>query len=228
MNHRLAIPAVLAVLAAGEQALGQVMRQKISGSGLQQTDQFGISVAISGDWAVVGANGADDLAPTSGAAYVYSRTTSGWVEQQRLKAGDPTNGAQFGASVAIDGITMAIGTPYADYQGIQDVLSPHGIETAVEYRDRHQPEQHPVGDDSAVIHVAYSSLPALRGAPAVPLASGLTRHGWPPLVDGREAAAGALRRHALPPARPPLAAESRGKRGVLHAVDHVTQLVVGV
>ena len=121
MNHRFTTSTVLALLAASGPAIGQVMRQRVIGSGLQQTDQFGISVAISGDWAVVGANGADDLAPTSGAAYVYSRTTSGWVEQQRLKAGDPTNGAQFGASVAIDGNTIAIGAPYADHQGILDV-----------------------------------------------------------------------------------------------------------
>ncbi len=121
MNHRLAILAVLAVLAAGEHALGQVMRQKIEGSGLQQTDQFGISTGISGDWAVVGADGADDLAPTSGAAYVFARTSSGWVEQQRLKAGDPTDSAGFGHSVAIEGSTIAIGAPGATYQGMQNV-----------------------------------------------------------------------------------------------------------
>src|SRR5689334_17023938 len=121
MKHRLAIPALLTVLAGGERALGQVMRQKVVGSGLQQNDMFGIATAVSGDWAVVGAEGAEDLAPNSGAVYVFARTVSGWVEQQRLKAGDPTDSAGFGHAVAIEGSTIAIGAPGAIYQGMQNV-----------------------------------------------------------------------------------------------------------
>lgn len=91
------------------------------------SDDFGRSVAISGNTIVVGAyhedsaqdfvsngptGGYDDPLYTSGAAYVFVRSGTTWTEQAYLKASN--NRADyypryFGMSVAIDGDTIVVG-----------------------------------------------------------------------------------------------------------------------
>jgi autotransporter-associated beta strand protein/surface protein len=89
-------------------------------------DQLGYSVAVSGDTAVVGApfedstatgvngNGANDLAPSSGAAYVFVRSGGTWTQQAYLKASQVSNGDNFGGSVAVSGDTVVVGAPSED------------------------------------------------------------------------------------------------------------------
>jgi hypothetical protein len=87
-------------------------------------DNFGYSVAISGDTIAVGArkedasqttviNGAsasaDNSASQSGAAYVFVRSGSSWSAQAYLKAPNAEAGDEFGTSVAISGSTVAVG-----------------------------------------------------------------------------------------------------------------------
>jgi hypothetical protein len=74
-----------------------------------QWGQVGRVVAISGDTAVAGANGA---------AYVYVRQDEGWMFQQKLVASDighgpdtSVNWSAFGAAVALDGKDLAVGAP---------------------------------------------------------------------------------------------------------------------
>ncbi|HUU94503.1 MAG TPA: FG-GAP repeat protein [Phycisphaerae bacterium] len=64
-------------------------------------DNFGISVAVSGGVAVVGAYGDDDLGADSGSAYVFRHAGSMWVQEARLLAVDGTSGDDFGISVAV-------------------------------------------------------------------------------------------------------------------------------
>ncbi len=68
--------------------------------------QFGLSVAVSGDTAVVGAFGAGSQA---GAAYVFTRVGTKWTEQQILKASNTAAGSLFGYSVAVSGETVVVG-----------------------------------------------------------------------------------------------------------------------
>jgi len=63
-------------------------------------DQFGFSVSISNDTAVIGAPGAG-----SGSAYVFMRSGSLWSEQQKLDPYGTSSGDLFGWSVAISGDT---------------------------------------------------------------------------------------------------------------------------
>ncbi len=72
-------------------------------------DDFGISVAVSGDTVVVGAYGAADAGPDSGSAYVFVRSGGSWTEQDRLTASDATAGDHFGNSVAVSGDTVVVG-----------------------------------------------------------------------------------------------------------------------
>jgi hypothetical protein len=74
--------------------------------------RFGISVALAGDGevAVVGAPHADQ---NGGAAWIFTRSDSGWASQAELVAPDPEGKYRFGRSVAIsaDGNTVLVGAP---------------------------------------------------------------------------------------------------------------------
>jgi hypothetical protein len=93
---------------------------KASNSGIN--DHFGVSVAISGDTIVVGAEreasgatGVDgdqdnDDAPGAGAVYVFVRDEGGvWSQQAYLKASNTGENDRFGYSVAISGDTLVSG-----------------------------------------------------------------------------------------------------------------------
>jgi len=83
-------------------------QQKLTASDAAAGNNFGFSVAVSGDTAVVGANGEDDPS-NSGSAYVYIRSGTTWSEQQKLMASDAAAGDQFGRPVAVSGDTVVVG-----------------------------------------------------------------------------------------------------------------------
>jgi MYXO-CTERM domain-containing protein len=72
-------------------------------------DFFGYAVAVSGDTAVLGARGDDDLGSSSGSAYVFTRSGVTWSQQQKLLSGDGLASDQFGFAVAIAGDTVVVG-----------------------------------------------------------------------------------------------------------------------
>jgi hypothetical protein len=93
-------------------------------------DQFGVSVAVSGDTVVVGAwgedsnatgvngNQGDNSAEFAGAAYVFVRNGASWTQQAYLKASHTRpldaffNNAGFGNAVAVSGDIVVVGAPY--------------------------------------------------------------------------------------------------------------------
>lgn len=89
-------------------------------------DEFGYSVAISGDTIVVGAsledsdatgvngNQTNDNAEYAGAVYVFVRTGTNWLQQAYLKASNTGAGDAFGESVALDGDTLIVGASAED------------------------------------------------------------------------------------------------------------------
>ncbi|MCB9854658.1 MAG: thrombospondin type 3 repeat-containing protein [Phycisphaerales bacterium] len=89
-------------------------------------DQFGRSMAASGDAVVVGAPSEDSTAAgingdqannagnAQGAAYVFVRSGSIWTQEAYLKASNPQVGATFGISVDISDNTLVVG---ADREG---------------------------------------------------------------------------------------------------------------
>jgi hypothetical protein len=91
-----------------DDAIGQSRR--LNGSDSTVSDQFGSSIAISGDTAVIGAFGDDIGANTSqGSVYVFVRSGTVWTEQAKLIASDGATSDDFGASVAISDNTVAVG-----------------------------------------------------------------------------------------------------------------------
>ncbi|MEQ1642439.1 MAG: hypothetical protein ABL959_03210 [Pyrinomonadaceae bacterium] len=81
-------------------------QQKLAAADGSADDQFGISVGVSGDTAIVGSFGANS---SRGAAYVFTQNGTSWTQQQKFTASDGAAGDQFGWSVAIDGETVIIG-----------------------------------------------------------------------------------------------------------------------
>src|SRR5262249_10099881 len=74
-------------------------------------DFFGGSVAISGDTVVVGAVFANVNETTSGPAYIFVHDGTTWVHQTKLTAMHNQAFGSFGASVAIDGNRVVVGSP---------------------------------------------------------------------------------------------------------------------
>lgn len=73
---------------------------------------YGSAVAIDGDTIVVGAPD-EDTPDTAGAAYVFVKTSSGWVDQGMLTVPGLAVGATFGFAVAVSGDTIVVGAPMA-------------------------------------------------------------------------------------------------------------------
>jgi hypothetical protein len=81
-------------------------------------DNFGQSVAIDGTRIVVGANGAtigDQGA--QGAAYIFDRDGSAWVQQQKIWSDDGDTVDNFGNAVAMRGSTLFVGALQAMADG---------------------------------------------------------------------------------------------------------------
>jgi hypothetical protein len=95
----------------------------------EKYDNFGVSVAVSGDTVAVGAyaeysnqttitNGVtaslDNSASDAGAVYIFRRTGATWAQEAYLKAPNAEASDLFGYSVAVSGDTVAVGAYYED------------------------------------------------------------------------------------------------------------------
>jgi len=87
--------------------------QKLVASDGAGGDDFGSSVAMSGTTAFIGAPYAAGANSQQGAAYIFTSTDGLWSEQQRIVADDGQSFDDFGAALAFDGTTAAIGANYA-------------------------------------------------------------------------------------------------------------------
>jgi hypothetical protein len=101
------------------------LKAAVSGPG----DEFGYSIALSGDGLAVGARFEDSIAtivngnqndnsvPNAGAVYVFRRSGTTWAQEAYLKSAKQSgSGAedQFGFSLAMDGDVVVVGAPFED------------------------------------------------------------------------------------------------------------------
>ena len=94
--------------------------KKLLASATQADNQFGGSVAVSGDTAIVGAQGDDAGGLFAGAAYVFQRDQGGadnWGEVKKLLASDAGGEDGFGRMVAVSGDTAVVGAVGDDTEG---------------------------------------------------------------------------------------------------------------
>ena len=81
----------------------------IAGDGMA-SDRFGVSVALSGDSALIGATGVDGaMTSDQGAAYVFVRSGTVWSQQAKLAASDAAANDELGLSVALEANTAVVG-----------------------------------------------------------------------------------------------------------------------
>ncbi|MBN8429045.1 MAG: hypothetical protein J0L65_16440, partial [Xanthomonadales bacterium] len=149
----------------------------VAGDG-EAGDRFGISVALDGDTALVGAHSTGALNINPGSAYVFTRGGTTWLQQAKLLAGDGVELDLFGTSVDLDGDTALVGAHGYDvgvnsYQGSAYVFTRRGTTWA-------QAATLTAATGAAADHfgtsVALSSTMALVGAPTV---DGLPPYGNP-------------------------------------------------
>ncbi|MHB0755979.1 immunoglobulin-like domain-containing protein [Polaribacter sp. M15] len=86
-------------------------------------DSFGISVAIDGNLAVIGANGQG----TGGSAYVFEFDGANWIQKTDLDALDAASGDSFGKSVAIYGNKIIVGANGKGSSGAAYIFANDGI-----------------------------------------------------------------------------------------------------
>ena len=119
---RTLVPAMAVLLAAtvvfpsAAWALTAKEAQKLLASDGAAGDEFGWSVSLSGDTALIGARFDDnEKGASAGAAYVFTRDGAGdWMPQDKLVAFDGMDGDQFGVSVSLSGDTALVGAPFDD------------------------------------------------------------------------------------------------------------------
>ena len=89
---------------------------KIRASDAGSNDSFGGKAAISGNYAIVGAEYNDAGGSNSGAAYIFKKSDSDetWSQQIKLVASDPAVNDRFGSSVSISGNYAIVGAKWDD------------------------------------------------------------------------------------------------------------------
>jgi hypothetical protein len=96
------------------------MISKLSASDRTYDDYFGTDVAISGNWAIVGASGESQniseggAINNAGAAYFFCFNGSEWIETQKVLATHRGENYYFGRNVDICGNYAIVGSHYED------------------------------------------------------------------------------------------------------------------
>lgn len=96
-------------VSASLSGIGTPSESKLTASDGAVYDNFGLSVSISGDYAIIGAYQDDDSGSNSGAAYVFERAGNDWIQRAKLTAGDAAAGKNFGYSVSMSGDYAIVG-----------------------------------------------------------------------------------------------------------------------
>ena len=93
---------------------GELLHKFIAPDGASG-DEFGYSVALNGNYALIGSYQDDDRGSNSGSAYLFNITTGDLL--YKFKAADGASNDNFGFSVALDGNHALIGSLYDDDNG---------------------------------------------------------------------------------------------------------------
>ena len=90
------------------------LQQKLLPGNFTNSGQFGYSVALDGDTALVGA----PFTSEGGTVFSFIRNGNVWTNQTQLVPGDRTNGDNFGSSIALQGTRAVIGAVGKDSNNI--------------------------------------------------------------------------------------------------------------
>lgn len=121
-DHQLGLTQVLSAQAIHFiKAFNNTPDEELPGEVFVRGDEFGASMALSGDTLVVGApnedsglDGEEGAASDSGAVYVFRRHNGAWQQEANLKAPNAEAGDRFGYAVDIDGDVLVVGADGED------------------------------------------------------------------------------------------------------------------
>jgi hypothetical protein len=125
-------------------------------------DWFGISVAIDGPFAVVGAPHDDDLGNDSGSAYVFDTSTGNQLF--KLLPSDGAAHDRFGFSVAVHGTTAVVGAMLNDNGGGTDAGAAYVFDVTTGAELHKLIADDGAADDNLGVSVSVHSATALVGA----------------------------------------------------------------
>jgi len=94
-----------------------LMKRKLTAGDGANSDYFGRSVSVSGEYAIVGADGDDDNGYSSGSAYIFKRSGESWSQTAKLLASDGAAYDCFGRSVSVSGEYAIVGAYGDDANG---------------------------------------------------------------------------------------------------------------
>jgi hypothetical protein len=143
-----------------------IQQAQLTASDGATQDQFGFSIAFSGNTALIGAPGDQFAGEDQGAAYVFVRSGSIWSEQAKLTASDGAVNDQFGFAVALSGDRALVGAPLDNEVGVDQGSSYVFIRSGVAWSQ----EAKLIASDGAAndqfgTSVALAGDTALIGAP---------------------------------------------------------------
>jgi hypothetical protein len=96
-----------------------VLEARLAANDGMSLDEFGSSVALEGNIALVGSPGSDiSEVNDQGAVYVFERFGGNWIQQAKLVTNDGNTGNVFGHSVALSESIAVVGAPGTDIGGI--------------------------------------------------------------------------------------------------------------
>ncbi len=95
-----------------------VEEKKLVGADTTSGDEFGRTVSLDGDVALIGARSDDDAGDSSGSAYVFRFDGLDWSEEQKLTASDAAPGALFGFTVELEGASALVGASRSGSSGV--------------------------------------------------------------------------------------------------------------
>ncbi|MFN6531150.1 LamG-like jellyroll fold domain-containing protein [Nostoc sp. ChiSLP03a] len=98
-----------------------LQKQQLQPNDTRVGDQFGSAVAMSQEWAIIGARKADyGIIRDVGAAYIYQLADGIWQQKQKLQPSDLNVNSSFGKGIAINGNWVIIGASHSNSITIQD------------------------------------------------------------------------------------------------------------
>ena len=106
--------------------------QKLAAADRSPYDEFGFSVAISGDYAVVGARRVTEKKEDenndeyTGNAYIFKRNSGGWSQQMKINPDDRTSRDFLGTAVGISGNYIIVSAPGQDTDSLGNYMADAG------------------------------------------------------------------------------------------------------
>ena len=144
--------------------LDNIKETQLVASDGQESDQFGVSVAISGTTAIAGAYASDAHGKSSGAVYIYDFSDPEEIIETKLTPSDAVEGDGFGVSVAVSGTTALVATRLrANESIISGSLYLFDISDLDDIKETKLLEADETFEDYPVVSVGISGTTAILG-----------------------------------------------------------------